>query len=159
MRKVLLITVVSITLLVCAQEAGAQHSGMRREILGIGVGMGADEARARLRQIGEFQKSERKGYEVWAVRDPYFSHLMIKFDKAGPVHSVTAVAREDQGRRRMRYTDVSDVARARQAGEPARSNFRYEWILPAKGKAPKVNVVAWGRHRKYLQYYSIERMN
>ncbi|MCA1616515.1 MAG: hypothetical protein LC800_20955 [Acidobacteria bacterium] len=43
--------------------------------------------------------------------------------------------------------------------EVARKNYRYEWELPAAGRDPKINIVAWGRDPQYLQYYSIERAN
>jgi len=131
----------------------------RRDILGIRIGMNAEAARSQLQKIGRFQKEERKRHEVWEVSDPYFSHLIIQFDKAKLVHFVTAVAREDAKRERMRYNDVAELKKARQTGEVGKNNYRYEWILAAAGKDPKINIVAWGRDPQYLQYYSIERAN
>jgi len=141
---------------VCA--AGVQPRP-RRDILGIKVGMSAEAAHSQLKKIGRFQKEERKRHEVWEVEDFYFSHLIIQFDKAKLVHFVTAVAREDAKRGRMRYDDVADLKKARQTGEAAKNNYRYEWGLAAAGKDPKINIVAWGRDPQYLQYYSIERAN
>jgi len=132
----------------------------RRDILGIRVGMSAEEARGQLKKIGRFQKEERKRHEIWEVNDPYFSHLIIQFDKAKLVHFVTAVAREDAKRERMRYSDVAEIEKARKKTvEVARKNYRYEWEVAAARRDPKINVVAWGRDPQYLQYYSIERVN
>ena len=132
----------------------------RRDILGIRVGMSAEEARGQLKKIGRLQKEERKRHEVWEVNDPYFSHLMIQFDKAKLVHFVTAVAREDAKRERMRYSDVAELEKARKKTvETTRNNYRYEWEVAAARRDPKINVVAWGRDPQYLQYYSIERVN
>ena len=131
-----------------------------RDILGVRVGMSAEPARIQLQKIGRFQKAERKRHEVWEVRDPHFSHLIIQFDKATKlVHFVTAVARSDAKREPMRYSDVAELKYARQKGEAAKNNFRYEWGLEADGKDPKINIVAWGRDPQYLQYYSIELAN
>ncbi|MCA1565952.1 MAG: hypothetical protein LC803_10005 [Acidobacteria bacterium] len=131
-----------------------------RDILGIRIGMSAEAARTRLQKIGRFQREERKRHEVWEVRDPYFSHLVIQFDKAKLVHFVTAVAHVDAKRERMSYSRVAELNKARKKTiEPAKNNYRYEWELPAAGKNPKINIVAWGRHPQYLQYYSIERAN
>ena len=116
-------------------------------------------ARARLLEIGRLQREERKRQQVWEIRDPHFSHLIIQFDKAKLVHFVTAVAREDAQRERMRYSDVAELKNARQTGEAAKKNYRYEWGLEAAGKDPKIHIVAWGRDPQYLQYYSIERAN
>lgn len=141
---------------VCA--AGVQPRP-RRDILGIRIGMSAEAARSQLKKIGRFQKEERKRHEVWEVEDFYFSHLIIQFDKAKLVHFVTAVAHADAKRGRMRYEDVAELKKARQTGEAAKNNYRYEWGLAAAGKDPKINIVAWGRDPQYLQYYSIERAN
>ena len=130
-----------------------------RDILGIRVGMSTEAARTRLLEIGRLQREERKRQQVWEVRDPHFSHLIIQFDKAKLVHFVTAVAREDAKRERMRYSDVAELKNARQTGEAAKKNYRYEWGLEAAGKDPKIHIVAWGRDPQYLQYYSIERAN
>lgn len=144
---------------VCSVGALPTPPQPARDILGIRIGMSAEAARAQLQKVGRFQKEERKRHEVWEVRDPYFSHLIIQFDKAKQVHFVTAVAREDAEGKRMRYSDVAELKKARQTGEAARNNYRYEWGLAAAGKDPKINIVAWGRDPKYLQYYSIERAN
>lgn len=132
----------------------------RRDILGVRIGMSAEEARSQLKKIGRFQKEERKRHEVWEVSDPYFSHLIVQFDKAKLVHFVTAVAREDAKRERMPYSAVAEIKNARKKTvEAARKNYRYEWELGAAGRDPKINIVAWGRDPQYLQYYSIERAN
>ncbi len=132
----------------------------RRDILGIRVGMSAEEARSQLQKIGRRLREERKRQEIWEVTDPYFAHLVIQLDKANLVHFVTAYAHDEKAKReRMRYGDVGELKKARQTGEIARKNYRYQWQLEAAGRNPKINIVAWGRDPQYLQYYSIERAN
>lgn len=147
----------------CGGGGGAAApSPLARDILGVRVGMSAEAARAQLEKIGNLQKEERKQYEVWEVRDnPYFSHLAIQFDKPKKlVNSITAIAREDDKRKRMSYSDVAELKNAwKKTIEPAKNNYRYDWELPAAGENPKINIVAWGRDAQYLQYYSIERAN
>lgn len=131
-----------------------------REIFGVRIGMVAEDARTQLKKIGRLQREERKRQEVWEIRDPRFSHVIIQFEKGTQlVHFVTAVARADAQAEKMRYSDVGELKKARQRGEAAKKNFRYEWGLEAAGKDPKVQIVAWGRDPQYLQYYSIERAN
>jgi hypothetical protein len=157
---------VMVGLLSCLFAAGvlaavpAPPKQPERDILGLRIGMTKEEAQVRLQKIGRLQREERKRQEVWEIRDPYFSHLIVQFDKGTKqVHFVTAVAREDAKRERMRYSDVGELKHARQKGQAAKKNYRYEWGLEAAGKDPKVNIVAWGRDPQYLQYYSIERAN
>ncbi|MCA1614932.1 MAG: hypothetical protein LC795_15040, partial [Acidobacteria bacterium] len=68
----------------------------RPEILGVRLGMSREEAHARLRQIGKFQKEERRQQEVWQLTDePSYSHLMVAYNKEyTAVRYVTAVAKE-----------------------------------------------------------------
>jgi hypothetical protein len=150
----------------------------QRDILGVRIGMSADEVRSRLNKIGRLGKTERKRHEVWEVRDAYFSGLIIQFDKANLVHFVTAVARDDAERqcilenakrksarenakgKCMRYNDVANINRAGQKTvEKTRNNYRYEWVLEASGANPKIKIVAMGSDPDYLKYYSIERAN
>ena len=158
MRK-LAKTVLLLFLLTASVDAHRPATQRARDILGLKIGMSLDEAHTQLGKIGRFQKEERKRHEVWEVRDRYFSHLIIQFDKSKHVHFVTAVARQDNKRARMRYSDVGELKNARQTGEAAKNNYRYEWGLEAHGNDPKINIVAWGRDPQYLQYYSIERAN
>jgi len=139
---------------------GAPPPQSRRDILGIRIGMSAEAARSQLQKIGRRLREERKRQEIWEVTDPYFSHLVIQLDKANLVHFVTAYAHDEKAKReRMRYGDVGELKKARQTGEIARKNYRYQWQLEAAGRNPKINIVAWGRDPQYLQYYSIERAN
>jgi hypothetical protein len=150
----------------------------QRDILGVRIGMSADEVRSQLNKIGRLDKTERKRHEVWEVRDAYFSGLIIQFDKANRVHFVTAVARaeaerqcilenakgksmgKNAKRKCMRYTDVANINKAGQKTvEKTRNNYRYEWVLDASGADPKIKIVAMGSDPDYLKYYSIERAN
>ena len=158
MKKLLIGTLMS--LFFAASITAMPPKELAREIFGVRIGMNGDEARTQLKKVGRLQREERKRQEVWEVRDPRFSHIIIQFEKGTQlVHFVTAVARADAQGQKMRYSDVGELKKARQRGEVAKKNYRYEWGLEASGKDPKVNIVAWGRDPQYLQYYSIERAN
>lgn len=127
----------------------------RRDIVGLHLDMTKEEAHSRLQKIGTLQREERKRQEVWEVRDPYFSHVIVGFDKQARVRFVTAVARE--GGQRMRYADVANLKKARQEGDASANNYNYVWELAARGKEPKGLVMARGRDPQYLSTYSIKK--
>ena len=128
-----------------------------REILGLSLAMTKDAARARLQEIGTFERDERKQQEIWKVRDPSFSHVIIAFNKEGHVRFITAVAREDKEAKRVRYGDVAPLDRARQAGDVAVKNFNFRWDLPAGENGPAAELSARGRDSEFLSTYSIKR--
>lgn len=125
------------------------------EILGVRLGMSREEAHARLRDIGQLEKEERRQQEVWRLKDdPAYSHLMVAYNKEyTSVRYVTAVASE-QGRR-LRYSDVVDVAHARKETTPASHAYTQE--LPARADEPGFIAKAIGSDPTYLKYYSVEK--
>jgi hypothetical protein len=126
------------------------------ELLGIRIGMSRTDAYKRLQKIGKLEKAERKQQEIWALtKDPRYSHLIIAFNKEYTgIRFVTAVARDGV---RIRYEDVIDTKRARQAGSV--NNYKYVMETPARGKEPHYIVIAQGRDPQYLKYYSIEKLD
>ena len=128
----------------------------QREIMGLRLGMSKVAAHQQLQKIGRLEREERKRQEVWEVRDPRFSHIIVGFDKGTQIRFVTAVAREDS-QQRMRYRDVADLTKARQVGDIAIKNYHYVWELAARGKEPKSFIVVRGRDPEYLTTYSIKR--
>jgi hypothetical protein len=129
----------------------------RRDIIGLRLDMTREDAHSRLQKIGTLQREERKRQEVWEVRDPYFSHVIVGFDKQSRVRFVTAVARE--GGERMRYADVASLEKARQEGDVSANNYNYVWELAARGREPKGLVMARGRDPLYLSTYSIKKLD
>ena len=125
------------------------------EILGVRLGMSREEARARLQNIGQLEKEERRQQEVWRLtNDPVYSHLMVAYNKEyTAVRYVTAVANE-QGRR-VRYADVVDLKRAREDTTPASHAYTQE--VPARPDQPGFVAKAIGTDPAYLKYYSVER--
>lgn len=125
------------------------------EILGIRLGMSREEAHARLREIGQLEKEERRQQEVWRLAGaPAYSHLMVAYNKEyTSVRYVTAVAGE-QGQR-LRYSDVVDLARARKETTPASHAYTQE--VPARAGHPGFIAKAIGTDPTYLKYYSVER--
>jgi hypothetical protein len=139
-------------LLAAACGAGAEP---KPEILGVRLGMGREEAHARLRNIGELEKEERRQQEVWRLTgDPSYTHLIVAYNKEyTSVRYVTAVANE-QGRR-VRYADVIDTRRARVETTPASRTYTQE--VPARPDQPGFVAKAIGSDSTYLKYYSVER--
>ena len=115
--------------------AAGRETRPRRDIIGLRLDMTKEAAHSRLQKIGTLQREESKRQEVWEVRDPYFSHVIVGFDAQSRIRFVTAVARE--GGQRMRYTDVANLKRARQEGDASINNYTYVWELAARGKEPK----------------------
>ena len=143
------------SLVFCAPVGATE---LKRDILGLRLNMTKAEAEARLKEIGTFVRDERKGQQIWELRDDRFSHLIFGADSDGRIRFVTAVAREGEEAKRVRYSEIGDPKKARQAGDPAIKNFNYEWSL-AKGKdAPEMLVMARGRHEEFLSTYSIKRL-
>jgi hypothetical protein len=137
--------------------AAGRDNGPRRDIVGLRLDMTKEDAHSRLQKIGTLQREERKRQEVWEVRDPNFSHVIVGFDKQSRIRFVTAVARE--GGERMRYADIASLKKARQEGDVSVNNYNYIWELAAHGKEPKGLVIARGRDPEYLSTYSIKRLD
>ena len=130
---------------------------MRRDILGVHLDMTKEEAKTRLAEIGTFEREERKQQEIWQVRDPSFSHVMIGMSKEGKLRYITAIARDDEQAKRVAYSSVGDLKQARQVGDASIKNFKYEWALPAAGDQPETLVVASGRDEDALRSLSLKR--
>jgi hypothetical protein len=127
------------------------------EILGVRLGMGRDEARARLESIGQLEKEERRQQQVWRLNgDARYTHLIVAFDKGyTAVRYVTAVANE-QGSR-VRYSDVIDTARARAETTPATRTYTQD--VPARDGRPAFVAKAIGSDPETLKYYSVEKVD
>jgi hypothetical protein len=113
----------------------------------------------RLNEIGTFVRAERKGQEIWQIRDPSFSHLIVAFAKDGKLRFVTAVAREDPEAKRVAYEEIGNLDKARQAGDPSIKNFNYEWALPSQDGNPHLLVNARGRDPAFLTTHSLKKVD
>jgi hypothetical protein len=147
-------TVSSVCCLLLLAAACSTAVEPRPEILGVRLGMSREEAHARLKDIGEFEKEERRQQEVWRLTgDPNYSHLMVAYNKQyTSVRYVTAVANE-QGRR-LRYADVVNPARARLESSQASRTYTQE--IPARDGRPGFVAKVLGDDPTYLKYYSVE---
>lgn len=144
-------------LLAACAAASASKAEPEPEVAGVRIGMSREAVRARLGRIGRLEKEERKQQEIWSLeRDPRFSHLMIGYNKTyTEVRYVTATARE--GGRRLRYSDVLDLRRARQTG--GANNNKYTLQVAARAGQPAYVVTARGAHARYLTYLSVEKID
>lgn len=147
--------VAAICCLLLLASACATGVEPKPEILGVRLGMTREEAHARLKNIGQFEKQERRQQEVWRLTsDPSYSHLMVAYNKEyTSVRYVTAVANE-QGRR-IRYADVINVGRARM--ESTQASHTYTQEVAARADQPGFVTKAIGSDSTYLKYYSVER--
>lgn len=140
-------------------SADASAGEVQRQILGIHFKLAKDDVHQRLNEIGTFVRAERKGQEIWQIRDPSFSHLIVAFAKDGQLRFVTAVAREDAEAKRVTYEEVGNLDKARQAGDPGIKNFNYEWALPSQDGNPHLLVNARGRDPAFLTTHSLKRVD
>ncbi len=140
-------------------SADVSAGEVQRQILGIHFKLAKDDVHKRLNEIGSFVRAERKGQEIWQIRDPSFSHLIVSFAKDGKLRFVTAVAREDPEAKRVAYEEVGNLDKARQAGDPSIKNFNYEWNLPSQDGNPHLLVNARGRDPAFLTTQSLKRVD
>lgn len=152
MKKILAGTFLFWIMLLIAVNINAQT---KHDVLGLKIGMNKEDAVKRLQKIGSKERDERKQQEIWNLTDDSsYSHIIIAFNKENKVRFITAKARESG--KRVRYSDVIDVKKARQMG--AVNNYKYVLEMPARGKKPGYKVIARGQDQDYLTYFSIEEL-
>jgi hypothetical protein len=126
----------------------------RPEIMGIALGMSHDTAQARLKSLGSLEKEERKRQEVWAIKDPRVSHLLVGYDLENRVRYVTAIARTDGTR--IRYEEVADLKHAQQVHTQGVHKFTWE-VAERRGQFAYV-MTARGHDATYLDSYSVKKL-
>lgn len=153
-KKVLIYTFCLGILLISTQFASANP---KSDVLGLRVGMSNDKAVKHLQKIAKKDHDERKQQEIWLLNnDPYFSHIIIAFDKDYKnVRYVTAKARVNG--KRMRYSEVLDIKKAVQLGSA--NNYNYVMEVPARGSKPAHKIIARGTDKDYLTYFAVEEID
>ena len=135
-------------LLLLAGCATTQPATRIDDILGVRLDMSRDAVRSALATVGTFEREERKRQEVWTVRDPRFSSLMIGYDPEWNVRYVTAVA--NPAGSPMAYADVLEVSGAEH--KSAGDTHTYTW----KTGTPPYYVIAIGGPER-LTYLSLKK--
>src|SRR5215813_2299307 len=125
----------------------------RPEIMGISLDMKHDDAVARLKSIGSLEKEQRKRQEVWALKDPRISHLLVGFDADNRVRYVTAIARTDGPR--IRYQEVADLKSAQRSS--TQGNHKFTWEIEERRGQSAFILIARGHDAQYLDSYSIKK--
>ncbi len=149
----------SLLLLSLVLTAGAlAEDKPARQIFGLRLGMKAAEAHERLKAIAHFVRNEPDNQEVWTVRDPSFSHILIGLADDGELRYVTVLARKDKEAKRVSYASIGDLGKARQAGNAATKFYNYQWMLPAANGEPATLVIALGRDPEHLNMHSLKRL-
>jgi hypothetical protein len=142
-------------LLALAASAGAAQAKVRPEIMGVALEMSREAALARLKSIGQLEKDDRKRQEVWAIKDPRISHLLVGYDAEYRVRYVTAIARTNGPR--MRYQEVADLRSAQRLNN--QGNYRFTWEIPERRGQFAFVVIAHGRDPNFLDSYSVKKIS
>ncbi|HEX3249631.1 MAG TPA: hypothetical protein VHS05_09390 [Pyrinomonadaceae bacterium] len=133
--------------------ANAAPARLRPEIMGVSLDMSRDDAHTRLKSIGSLEKEDRKRQEVWAIKDPRISHLLIGYDADYRVRYVTAIARADGPR--IRYQEIADLKSAQSSNTAGNHKFTWE-VEGHRGKAAFI-IIARGHDPRYLDSYSVKK--
>ena len=137
---------------------GAQltKAEIKKDVLGLYIGMEREAAIKLLQKIGKKNHDERKQQEIWALsNNSQFSHVIIAFDKEyKKVRFVTAKARENG--KRVRYADVLDTRKAVQMGSGG--NYNYVLEVPERSNQPGYKIIARGTDKNYLTYFAVEEI-
>jgi hypothetical protein len=134
--------------------ASAAQAKVKPEIMGISLEMGREAAQARLKGLGQLEKEDRKRQEVWAIKDPRISHLLVGYDAGNRVRYVTAIARTDGPR--IRYQEIAELKSAQRTNY--QGNYRFTWEIPERRGQFAFVVIAHGRDPNFLDSYSIKKV-
>lgn len=149
------VTLVFLVFVLTGISTGAVGKDPSPEIMGIRLGMSRDNAHTRLQAIGSLEKEARKRQEVWLLKDPRISHLLVGFDPDFRVRYVTAIAHP--GGPHIRYEEVADLKRAQRVNN--QGNYKFTWEVSARRGQPAYLVMAHGRDPQYLETYSVKRVD
>ena len=133
----------------------AAPARLQPEIMGISLGMSRDHARARLQTLGTLEKEARKLQEVWALKDPRISHLLVGYDADFRVRYVTALARA--GGPRIRYDEIANLKTAQRTN--TQGNYKFTWEVAERRGRPAYLMIAHGRDPQYLESYSVKKLD
>jgi hypothetical protein len=150
----LLLTAICLLSLHPSARANAAAGRLKPQIMGIELSMSREAARVRLQTLGSLEREDRKRQEVWAIRDPRISHLLVGYDAENRVRYVTALART--GANRIRYDEVADPKRAQR--QEAQGNYRFTWEVEERRGQFAYVVIAHGRDPQYLESYSVKKV-
>lgn len=145
-------------LIALSAPARAAEKKLARELLGLRLSMNEEQAHERLSAIGKLTRREEMQQEVWTVRDPSYSHLIVGFGRQERVRYLTAVARTDKGAKHVLYSQVGPLKGARQTGDVKTKNFKYVWDLPADKDEPRTMLLAMGRDPKFLSTLTLKNL-
>lgn len=152
MRRIKLSVIVC---LLMVSNAAAAQARVKPEIMGVALDMSRDAAQARLKSIGQLEKEDRKRQEVWAIKDPRISHLLVGYDAEYRVRYVTAIARANGPR--MRYQEVADLRSAQRLNN--QGNYRFTWEIAERRGQFAFVVIAHGRDPDFLDSYSVKKIS
>lgn len=147
------ITLLAVFLVAVSVSAVVLAGTPQPEIMGISLGMSRDDARARLKSIGNLERETRKRQEVWIIKDDRISHLLVGYDPEFRVRYVTAIART--GGPRIRYDDIANLESALR--ENNQGNYKLTWQIAARSGHSAYVLIAHGHDSQYLESYSVKK--
>jgi hypothetical protein len=140
-------------LLLVVISVSAAPAKPRAEIMGVSLNMSRDNARTRLKSIGNLERADRKRQEVWAIKDPRISHLLVGYDADNRVRYVTAIARTDGPR--IRYQEIADLRTAERTVN--QGNHKFTWEIEARRGRAAFVMIARGHDPQFLDSYSVKK--
>jgi hypothetical protein len=141
-------------LVALAGLVSAAQAKVKPEIMGVSLEMDREAAQSRLKALGQLEKEDRKRQEVWAIKDPRISHLLVGYDADNRVRYVTAIARTNGPR--IRYQEIAEVKTAQRSNY--QGNYRFTWEIPERRGQFAFVVIAHGRDPNFLDSYSIKKV-
>jgi hypothetical protein len=142
-----------VLLLALGVVIGTAAATPKDEIMGVALGMSKADARARLEKLGTLERETRKRQEVWVVKDPRVSHLLVGYDPEMRVRYVTAIARS--GGPRIRYDEVANLQSAQRLNN--QGNYKLTWEVEERPGHSAYLLIAHGHDPRYLDSYSIKK--
>lgn len=126
-----------------------------QEVLGIFPGMPEEEAHRRLERFGtknpeggEAREEEEGGREIWTLKHPRLTYVVMTVDRDRRVDYVQGFLRKEN--KVFRYGDIGDLKGAKQLGY-----YIYVWNLPARGDRPALEIQARGSDPKFPGSYFV----
>jgi len=144
-----------LTVTQCATKA-VPAPDLPKDILGIRVGMGRDDAQRRLEEIAQFLREDRKTGQLWRLKDDSrFNHIAVAYDRDKKIRFVTVFVEKTTVKERMRFSDVGDLSIAEKQVTGPHSN--YFWDVPAGAGNPAYRILVYGNEPEFLTIYSLSK--
>ena len=158
MGKTLVFSILSILFLMVLQCCSNNSSTkLPKDIFGISVAMDKSVAEQKLKDIAKLIRVERKGQEVWAIKnDPSFGYLALGYNKENQIKFITAFAKPVDGIP-ITPEEIGSLSNAKH--ETAGPNYTYTWDVLSEEEKPAYRVMVQGSQPEKISFYSLSAIN